>query len=150
MCNHQLLAKRTTTTKKTFSVTKTKECREREGKKKKKKKPVLFLLLENPRPLSLLQEPQTFFSSSGTSDFLSTCLGIDSQRSAGERMATLPRILGLPWCLSCKESCCNVGDLGLSPGLGKSPGEGKVYPLQYSALENSMDCIVHGVAKSWT
>ena len=35
-------------------------------------------------------------------------------------------------------------------GLGRSPGEGKGYPLQYSGLENSMDCIVHGVAKSWT
>ena len=37
-----------------------------------------------------------------------------------------------------------------SLGLGESPGEGKVYPLQYSCLENSMDCMVHGVAKSWT
>ena len=37
-----------------------------------------------------------------------------------------------------------------SPGLGRSPGEGKGDPLQYSGLENSMDCIVHGVAKSWT
>ena len=36
------------------------------------------------------------------------------------------------------------------PGLGRSPGEGKGYPLQYSGLENSMDCIVYGVAKSWT
>ena len=36
------------------------------------------------------------------------------------------------------------------PGLGRSPGEGKGYPLQYSGLENSMDCIVHGVAKSRT
>ena len=36
------------------------------------------------------------------------------------------------------------------PGLGRSPGEGKGYPLQYSGLENSMDCIVHGVTKSWT
>ena len=43
-----------------------------------------------------------------------------------------------------------MGDLGLIPGLGRSPGEGKVYPLQYSGLENSTDCIVHGVAKSWT
>ena len=34
------------------------------------------------------------------------------------------------------------------PGLGRSPGEGKGYPLQYSGLENSMDCIIHGVAKS--
>ena len=38
-----------------------------------------------------------------------------------------------------KESVCNVGDLGLIPGLGRSPGEGKGYPLQYFGLENSMD-----------
>ena len=49
-----------------------------------------------------------------------------------------------------KESACNAGDLGLIPGLGRSPGEGKSYPLQYSGLENSMGCIVHGVAKSRT
>ena len=42
-----------------------------------------------------------------------------------------------------------MGDLGSIPGLGRSPGEGKGYPLQYSGLENSIDCIVHGVAKSW-
>jgi len=46
-----------------------------------------------------------------------------------------------------KEYACNVGDLGLTPGLGRSPGGGKVYPLQYSGLENSMDCIVCGVTK---
>ena len=40
--------------------------------------------------------------------------------------------------------------MGLIPGLGRSPGEGKSYSLQYSGLENSMDSIVHGVAKSWT
>ena len=49
-----------------------------------------------------------------------------------------------------KESACNVGNLGSIPGLGRSPGEGKGYPLQYSGLENSMNHIVHGVAKSWT
>ena len=49
-----------------------------------------------------------------------------------------------------KESACNTGDPGSISGLGRSPGEGKGYPLQYSGLENSMDCIVHGVAKSWT
>ena len=49
-----------------------------------------------------------------------------------------------------KNSPCNGGDLGLIPGLGRSPGEGKGYPLQYSGLEDSMDCIVHGVAKSRT
>ena len=47
-----------------------------------------------------------------------------------------------------KESTCNVGDLGSIPGLGRFPGEGKSCPLQYSGLENSMDCILHGVAKS--
>ena len=41
-------------------------------------------------------------------------------------------------------------DLGSIPGLGRSSGEGKGYPLQYSGLENFMDCIVHGVTKSWT
>ena len=46
-----------------------------------------------------------------------------------------------------KESACNVGDLGSIPGLGRSPGEGNGNPLQYSGLENSMDYIVHGVAK---
>ena len=50
----------------------------------------------------------------------------------------------------CKKSASNAGDVGLIPGLGKSPGEGNSYPLQYSGLENSMDYIVHGVAKSWT
>ena len=45
-----------------------------------------------------------------------------------------------------KVSAYNAGDLGLIPGLGRSPGEGKGYSLQYSSLENSMNCIVHGVA----
>ena len=49
-----------------------------------------------------------------------------------------------------KESACNTGDLGSIPGLERSPREGKGYPHQYSGLENSMDCIVHGVAKSRT
>ena len=47
-----------------------------------------------------------------------------------------------------KESTCNAGDLGSILGLGRSPDEGIGYPLQYSGLGNSMDCIVHGVAKS--
>ena len=49
-----------------------------------------------------------------------------------------------------KESACNVGDLGSIPGLGRSPGEGRGYPLQYSGLENSMDYTVHVVTKSQT
>ena len=60
------------------------------------------------------------------------------------------RILGLPLWLTGKESTCHAGDLGSIPGLGRSPGEGKGYQLQYSGLENSMDCIVHGVTKSQT
>ena len=49
---------------------------------------------------------------------------------------------GFPGGSAGKESTCKVGNLGLIPGLGRSPGEEKVYPLQYSGLENSMDCIV--------
>ena len=55
---------------------------------------------------------------------------------------------GFPGGSDGKESACNAGDLGLIPGLGRSPGEGKGYPLQYFGLENSMDCIAHGVTKS--
>ena len=56
--------------------------------------------------------------------------------------------MGFPGGSDSKESSCNAGDLGSIPGLGRSPGEGKGSPLQYSVLENSMDCIVYGVAKS--
>ena len=49
-----------------------------------------------------------------------------------------------------KESTCNAGDPSLIPGSGRSTGEGIGYPLQYSGLENSKDCIVHGVTKSQT
>ena len=58
--------------------------------------------------------------------------------------------LGFPSGSAAKESTHNVGDLGLIPGLGRSSGEGNGYPLQYPGLENSMDCIVHRVAKSQT
>ena len=57
--------------------------------------------------------------------------------------------MGFPDSSVGKESAYNAGDPGLIPGLGRSSGEGIGYPLQYSGLENSMDCIVHGVAKSW-
>jgi len=58
--------------------------------------------------------------------------------------------VGFPCGSDGKESACNVVDLGLIPGLGRSLGEGKGYPFQYSGLENSMNYTVHGVAKSWT
>ena len=57
---------------------------------------------------------------------------------------------GFPGGSEGKASAYNAGDLGSTPGLGRSYGEGNSYPLQYSGLENSMDCIVHGVTKSWT
>ena len=58
--------------------------------------------------------------------------------------------MGLPCGSAGKESACSVGDLSSIPELGRSPGEGKGYPLQYSGLKSSIDCIVHGVTKSWT
>ena len=60
--------------------------------------------------------------------------------------------MGFPGGSAGKESACNAGDLGLIPRLGRSPGEGNGYTLQYSGLENSMhaDYIVYGIAKSRT
>ena len=57
-----------------------------------------------------------------------------------DRLPT-PVFLGFPGDSAGKEFACNVGDLVLIPGLGRSPGEGNGYPLQYSGLKNSMDCI---------
>ena len=70
-----------------------------------------------------------------------------------EKLSNLTKVtqlMGFPGGSAGKESACNVGDLGSIPELGRSPGEGKGYPLLYSGLENSMDCIVHGVTKSRT
>ena len=58
--------------------------------------------------------------------------------------------MGFPGSSVGKESACNSGDPGSIPGLERFSGEGKGYPLQYSGLENSMDCVVCEVAKSWT
>ena len=69
--------------------------------------------------------------------------------SGRDRLPT-PVFLGFPGGSAGKESTCTVGNLGSIPGLGRSPLEGNGYPLQYSGLENSMDCTVHGVTKSWT
>ena len=59
-------------------------------------------------------------------------------------------MLGFPCGSAGKESTCNAGDLCSIPGLGTCPGEVKGYPLQYSGLENSTDCVVHRISKSWT
>ena len=63
--------------------------------------------------------------------------------------------LDFPGCPDSEESACSMGELGSISGLGRCPGEGNGYPLQYSCLENSMDrgawwATVHGVAESWT
>ena len=63
--------------------------------------------------------------------------------------------MGFPDGSEVKSYSCNAGDLGLIPGLGRSPGEGKGNPLQYSCLENpkygeALWATVHGVKKSWT
>ena len=75
-----------------------------------------------------------------------------------KRLSSLNKLknsCGLPYSSDGKESACNAKDLGLIPGLERSPGEGNSYPLQYSCLENSMDggawqAAAHGVAKSQT
>ena len=66
-----------------------------------------------------------------------------------DRLPT-PVFLGFPCDSAGKESACNVGDLGSIPGLRGSPGEGKGYLLQYSGLENSIACILHGMEKNRT
>ena len=80
---------------------------------------------------------------------LDTMLSVRKIRWRRDKLPA-PVFLGFPGGPDGKESTCNLGDLGSIPGLGRSPGEGNGYPLQYSGLENSMDCIVHGVAKSQT
>ena len=79
---------------------------------------------------------------------------VDLLPIAGLKEVILVQILqtlrGFPDSSVGKESACSAGDLGSIPGLGRSPGEGRGHPHQYSGLENSMDCRVRGVAKSQT
>ena len=75
---------------------------------------------------------------------------IPSLPSIGGKILSLSFSVGFPGSSAGKESTCNAEDLGPIPGFGRSPGEGNSCSLQYSGLENSMDCIVHGVAKSQT
>ena len=80
-----------------------------------------------------------------------TLVQFPSQEDPLEKgLAANSSILGLPCDTAGKESACSVGNLGSILALGRSPGEGKGYPLQYSGLENPMDCIIHRVAKSQT
>ena len=79
-------------------------------------------------------------------------LDFSAVSSSGISSLPIERFLfwGFPDSSVGKESACNAGDLGSIPGLGRSPGEGKDYPIPYSGLEKSMTCRVHGVAKSRT
>ena len=72
------------------------------------------------------------------------------QHRASSIKKNLKTLKGFPYGSAGKESACHAGDLGSIPGLGRSSGEGKGYPLQFSDLENSIDCIVHRVTKSQT
>ena len=80
----------------------------------------------------------------------------DQSWIAPKAVLTLPSVnvcpseAGFPDSSAGEELACNAGDPGSIPGLGRSPGEGKGYPLQYSSLENSMDSIVLGITKSRT
>ena len=83
--------------------------------------------------------------------------GINWESLLGVSFRTVTQILCtsisykvLPDSSAGKESSWNAGDPGSIPGLGRSPGKGKGYLRQYSSLKNSMDCIVHGIAKSLT
>ena len=77
-------------------------------------------------------------------------LGIGPLPTLWPFRVSLRTVMDFPGGSTGNKSICNVGDLGSIPGLGRSPGEGYGYPLQYSGPENSMDCIVQGVARSQT
>ena len=101
--------------------------------------------------LSYQESPHSSVGKESTSNAGDPRLVPGSGRSPGEkRYVTHSKFLGFPGGSAGKESACNVGDMGSIPGLGRSPGEGKGYPVQCCGLENSMDCVVHGVTKSWT
>ena len=101
----------------------------------------------------LLQE---IFSTQGLKPGLPHCrqtLYRLSHQGSGTEIITFLLLLAklyLPWWLSWLRIRLQCERTGFDPWVGKISGEGKGYPLQYSGLENSMDCIVHGVAKSRT
>ena len=115
-----------------------------------------WLQIQLPTSLVALAPPQLVRAIVSLSQTIGTLWNYqeDSTRECLEQrlhiVGGFPGGLGFPCGSAGKESACKVGDLHSDPGLGRSPGEGKGYPLQYSGLQNSMDCIVHRVTKSWT
>ena len=112
------------------------------------------VLLRDPVDYSLTGSPVRGISQARIPEWvaISSCRdlrdpGIEPVSLASPNLAGRFFTTGFPGGSAGKESTCNVGDLGLIPGLGRSPGEGNSYSLQYSGLENSMDCIVPGVAE---
>ena len=97
--------------------------------------PLQYACMENPRDREVWWATVHGVTRVGLSDKITT---------------TTWCFLGFPHSSASKESACNARDPGSVPGSGRSDGEGKGYPLQYSGLENSMDCIVHGFTKSQT
>ena len=102
-----------------------------------------------PYVYSLSGFPDSSVGKESTCNAGGPCLIPELGRSTGEGRDRLPTpvFLGFLCGSAGKESAYSAGDLGWED---LNPGEGKGYPLQYSGLENSMDCILHGVAKSWT
>ena len=84
------------------------------------------------------------------SRYRSSYLFIYTAKMVGISLLLLKAHKGFPGGSDGKESACNEGDLGLITGLGKFTGKENGNPLQCSGLENSMDCIVHGVTKGRT
>ena len=131
--------------------------------------PLLILEIRNTREIQKCQNQTDYPVSSlfGRAGFL-TCAhwllikpltytgepgglqSMGSQRVGHNWVTSLTCTRGFPCGSAGEGSTYNAGDLGSIPGLGRSPGEGKGYPLQYSGLENFMDCIDHGVTKSRT
>ena len=121
--------------------------------------PPRTLTLSRPCAVSRLDGRESTHSALSRKKASSRLQGGQGLCSAGRSLGTriclgawegLPTHLGFPGGSPGKEPTCSAGDLGLIPGLGRSPGEGKGHPLQYSGLETSMDCIVYGVTKSRT
>ena len=111
-----------------------------------------ILLVATERPPFQLKHTHTTYMFSCTFTLFPVSTGIPSDFQGDQDYAESWLINRLPWWLRQKESACNVGDSGLIPGSGRSPGEGDGYPLQCSCLENPMDrgawrAAVHGISK---
>ena len=111
----------------------------------------LFLYSVSSWPLPPFSAFPSFFHSfplPSTTTYLSLYLPLLPFSHFPHSRLTLPLSLVFSHCIFSHWSTCNAGDLGLIPGLERFPGERKGYRFQYSGLENSMACIVHGVTES--